>query len=59
MVKSFREQSLNQEQQKGRVASCCLTPACDLRLPPGDADYPLRWSQIKAGFSRRMAKGER
>jgi putative transposase len=29
------------------------------RLPPGDADYPLRWSQIKAGFSRRMAKGER
>jgi putative transposase len=29
------------------------------RLPPGDADYPLRWSQIKAGFSRRLAKGER
>ena len=28
------------------------------RLPPGDANYPLRWSQIKAGFSRRLAKGE-
>ena len=20
------------------------------RLPPGDADYPMRWSLIKAGF---------
>jgi len=29
------------------------------RLPPGDADYPLRWSQIKAGFSRRLVKDER
>ncbi len=29
------------------------------RLPPGDANYPLRWSLIKAGFSRRMDKGER
>ena len=29
------------------------------RLPPGDASYPLRWSQIKAGFSRRLPKGER
>ena len=29
------------------------------RLPPGDADYPLRWSQIKAGFSRRLPKDER
>jgi putative transposase len=28
------------------------------RLPSGDADYPLRWSQIKAGFSRRLAKNE-
>ena len=28
------------------------------RLPPDDADYPLRWSLIKAGFSRRLAKGE-
>jgi putative transposase len=28
-------------------------------LPPDDADYPLRWSLIKAGFSRRLAKGER
>ena len=26
------------------------------RLPP---DYPLRWSQIKAGFSRRLPKDER
>lgn len=29
------------------------------RLPPGDADYPMRWSLIKSGFSRRMPKGER
>ena len=28
------------------------------RLPPGDADYPLRWSLIKSGFSRQMAAGE-
>jgi putative transposase len=28
------------------------------QLPEGDADYPMRWSLIKAGFSRRMAKGE-
>jgi REP element-mobilizing transposase RayT len=29
------------------------------RLPQGDADYPLRWSQIKTGFSRRLPKDER
>lgn len=29
------------------------------RLPPDDTNYPLRWSQIKTGFSRRMAKTER
>jgi len=29
------------------------------RLPPGDANYPLRWSQIKSGFSRRILKDER
>src|SRR5438105_3872034 len=23
-------------------------------LPPGDADYSIRWSQIKAGFSRGL-----
>ncbi len=28
------------------------------RLPEGDADYPLRWSQIKAGFSRGLPPGE-
>ena len=28
------------------------------RLPPGDADYPMRWSLIKAGFSRRLSKTE-
>lgn len=27
-------------------------------LPPGDMNYPLRWSLIKAGFSRRIPKGE-
>jgi putative transposase len=29
------------------------------RLPPGDADYPLRWSLIKSGFSRQQDRGER
>ncbi|MDX1253000.1 MAG: transposase [Gammaproteobacteria bacterium] len=29
------------------------------RLPLGDADYPMRWSLIKAGFSHQLAKGER
>jgi putative transposase len=28
------------------------------RLPPGDADFPMRWLLIKAGFSRRIAKTE-
>jgi len=28
------------------------------RLPPGDADYPMRWSLIKAGFSRQLNKVE-
>lgn len=28
-------------------------------LPPGDSDYPMRWNQIKGGFSRRIPKGER
>ncbi len=27
---------------------------CVWRLPPGDADYPRRWSVIKARFSRMM-----
>jgi putative transposase len=29
------------------------------RLPPQDADYPMRWSLIKSGFSRPLEKGER
>lgn len=28
-------------------------------LPDGDADYATRWGLIKAGFSRRIPKGER
>lgn len=28
-------------------------------LPPGDADFATRWMLIKAGFSRRIAHGER
>lgn len=28
------------------------------RLPPNDVDYPMRWSLIKAGFSRRIEKSE-
>lgn len=29
------------------------------RLPSNDVDYPMCWSLIKAGFSRRIGKGER
>jgi putative transposase len=32
---------------------------CVLTLPKGDADYPIRWALIKAGFSRRIARSER
>ncbi|EGV28618.1 hypothetical protein ThidrDRAFT_3610 [Thiorhodococcus drewsii AZ1] len=28
-------------------------------LPPGDSEYPMRWNQIKGGFSRRIPSGER
>ena len=28
-------------------------------MPPGDVDYPMPWMLIKAGFSRRLPKGER
>jgi putative transposase len=28
------------------------------RLPAGDADYPTRWALLKAGFSRRVERGE-
>jgi putative transposase len=28
------------------------------RLPPADADFPMRWSLIKAAFSRLVPKGE-
>ena len=27
-------------------------------LPSDDADYPVRWALIKAGFSRRIPRGE-
>jgi putative transposase len=27
-------------------------------LPPGDADFPSRWSQIKSGFSRGLAPAQ-
>lgn len=32
---------------------------CVWTLPPGDADYALRWREIKSGFSRRIPAGER
>ena len=28
------------------------------QLPEGDADFPMRWSLIKSGFSRRLGKTE-
>jgi putative transposase len=32
---------------------------CVWILPEGDADYPTRWKNIKAGFSHGLPKGER
>lgn len=32
---------------------------CVLTLPEGDADYPMRWTLIKVGFSRRIPRTER
>lgn len=32
---------------------------CVIELPPGDADFALRWRLIKAGFSRRLPVTER
>lgn len=32
---------------------------CVWSLPPGDADYTLRWRLIKAAFSKRLPKTER
>jgi putative transposase len=32
---------------------------CVWRLPEGDSDNANRWAQIKAGFSRRLTRGER
>nr|VFJ51665.1 MAG: putative transposase [Candidatus Kentron sp. FW] len=29
------------------------------RMPDNDTDYPMRWGLIKAGFSRRIPRGER
>ncbi len=31
---------------------------CIWRLPPGDADYSIRWREIKARFSRQVPAGE-
>ena len=31
---------------------------CIWTLPPGDADYALRWREIKTRFSRRIPAGE-
>jgi REP element-mobilizing transposase RayT len=31
---------------------------CLWTLPPGDADYPVRWQAIKAFFSRSIAHAE-
>lgn len=31
---------------------------CVWSLPGGDEDFPLRWRQIKAAFSRQIAQGE-
>lgn len=32
---------------------------CIFTLPPGDADFSIRWSLIKGHFSRAVPKGER
>jgi putative transposase len=32
---------------------------CIWTLPPGDADFSIRWNLLKSHFSRTIAKGER
>lgn len=32
---------------------------CIWTLPPGDADFSIRWNMLKGHFSRAMEKGER
>ncbi len=46
-----------------QVIALCLLPEhihCLLRLPEGDSDYSIRWSAIKAGFTKNyLAAGGR
>ena len=42
-----------------RVVALCLLPDhlhCIWKLPDGDGDFSLRWSLIKAGFTRRYLR---
>ena len=45
----------------GYVAICVLPDHLHAvwSLPPGDTNFPLRWSLIKSGFSRGLAGAER
>jgi putative transposase len=48
--------SVEQRQPFDTIAICVLPDHLHAvwRLPPGDADFPLRWSLIKSGFSRGL-----
>ena len=51
-----------QERHPFRIDAIVIMPEhlhCIWTLPPGDADFPTRWSLIKAGFSRTLPQGER
>ena len=50
-----------QAQQSDRfdIIALCLLPDhlhCIWKLPDGDSDFSLRWSRIKAGFTRRYCQ---
>ena len=49
--------SVQQDRPFETIAVCILPDHIHAiwRLPPNDADFPLRWSLIKIGFSRGLA----
>src|SRR5437868_9374434 len=51
--------SVGQRYQFDTIAICILPDHLHAiwSLPPDDADFPLRWSLIKSGFSRGLPSG--
>jgi putative transposase len=52
----YNYSSVQQRHPFETIAICVLPDHLHAlwRLPPGDADFPLRWSLIKRGFSRHL-----